>query len=305
MTVTDYLLHLFYRIDTELQALHLPPLRQRGPRPVLSDAEVITIELAGEFMSIDTDEGIFAFFRRYHLAEFPALAQINRTTFVRQAANLWRVKQLLHERLLTLLPLRDPVEGQMAWLIDSFPLRICKLARAPRSKLFKGIASYGHDPSTPRDLYYGLRVHLRASDGGFCAAEELTGANTADLLAAPALAPPHDQRWGVSIGDRNYWPKPGQTWRLDDVGMVLLAPFKKKSSDPNPPRSKLLTRIRQIIEPVIGQLAGRFHAERTWARDLWHLCSRLIRKLLSHTAAVLINLQQGNPPLQLDQLLDV
>src|SRR5687768_979392 len=99
MTFDDYLLHLFYLVDTQLEALKLPRLRRRGPGPVLHDSEAITVELAGEFLGIDTDEGIFEHFRRYHRREFPALARVCRTTFARQCANLWRVKQRLHARL--------------------------------------------------------------------------------------------------------------------------------------------------------------------------------------------------------------
>jgi len=305
MTVTDYLLHLFYLIDTQIKALNLPPLRTRGPRPALADSEVITIELAGEFFGIDTDKGIWRFFRRYHQAEFPALARVDRTTFARQAAGLWRVKQLLHGRMLETLPLADPVDGKRWWIIDSFPLRICRLARAPRCKLFRDIARYGHDPTLPgHNQYFGLRVHLRASDRGPVAQAELTGANVPDLDVAVALAPA--DRREPCLGDRNYWcaGNPHRVWQLARAAMVLLAPFKKKSIDPQPRRSPLLTRLRQVVEAVIGQLATRFHAERTWARDLWHLTSRLTRKVLSHTAAVLLNWQAGNPPLQLDQLID-
>lgn len=56
---------------------------------------------------------------------------------------------------------------------------------------------------------------------------------------------------------------------------------------------------------MIGQLATRFHCQRTWARDLWHLTNRLTRKFLSHTTAVLINGRHGNPMLQLDTLITV
>ena len=83
----------------------------------------------------------------------------------------------------------------------------------------------------------------------------------------------------------------------------LLAPFRKESSDPRPLWSAMLSKLRQVIEPTIGQLAQRFHCQRTWVRDLWHLTSRLARKLLSHTAAVLLNWRQGNPPLQLQLLI--
>jgi hypothetical protein len=34
-------------------------IRSRGPAPKLSDAEVLTIEVVGEFLGIDTDKGIY------------------------------------------------------------------------------------------------------------------------------------------------------------------------------------------------------------------------------------------------------
>jgi hypothetical protein len=304
MTVTDYLLHVFYLIDTEIKGMNLAPLRRRGPQPALSDSEVITMELAGEFLGIDTDKGIWRYFRRYHRPEFPALAGVDRSTFARQAASLWRLKQLLHERVLKRLPLADRVDGQRWWIIDSFPVRICRLGRARRCKLFRDIARYGHDPTLPgHNMYFGLRVHLRTSDCGPVAQLELTGANVPDLDVAPALSPQSKQE--PCLGDRNYWHRSAHRfWKLSQAAMVLLAPFKKKSLDPEPRRSAALTRMRQLIETVIGQLATRFHAERTWARDLWHLTSRLTRKVLSHTMAVLLNWREGNPPLKLDLLID-
>jgi hypothetical protein len=34
-------------------------LRQRGPQPMIHDIEVLTVEIAGEFLGIDTDTGLF------------------------------------------------------------------------------------------------------------------------------------------------------------------------------------------------------------------------------------------------------
>jgi hypothetical protein len=303
MTYEDYLLHLFYLIDSELKALNLPRLRRRGPAPRLHDSEVITMELAGEFLGIDTDKGIWQYFRRHHGREFPALLRTERTRFVRHAADLWRVKQLLHERLVTRLPLADPALGDPGapglWLVDSFPLRVCRFKRAPGHKLFRGSgATYGRDPTGER-LFFGFRVHLRCTDRGLCVAVTLAPANVADWPMVFELLPPQP---GLGIGDRNYW-NPRERERLTDKGFELHAPFRKESSDPTPLRSATLSRLRQIIEPVIGQLAIRFHCQRTWARDLWHLCSRLTRKLLGHTCAVLLNARIGNPPLQLELLI--
>jgi hypothetical protein len=314
MTYEDYLLELFYLIDTELEALKLalgvPRLRGRGPEPKLHDSEVITMELAGEFLGLDTDKGIWQYFRRHHPAEFPQLARTGRTAFARQAANLWRVKQLLHERVLGLLPLHepgDPVCRDPLWVIDSFPLRVCRFRRAPGHKLFGGLgAAYGRDPTDGGKLgrFYGFRVHLRCTDRGFCAAAELAPANVWDWAMAEELLPPGGGGGCVArgIGDRNYWNPQGRP-RLLRLGLDLLAPFRKESSDPRPLWSSILSKLRQVIEPTIGQLAQRFHCQRTWARDMWHLTSRLARKLLSHTAAALLNWRQGNPPLQLELLI--
>jgi hypothetical protein len=57
------------------------------------------------------------------------------------------------------------------------------------------------------------------------------------------------------------------------------------------------------VETVNSQLAGRYSAKRIWARDRWHLCHRLIRKILSHAVAMWVNVKAGLPPLQLASLM--
>jgi hypothetical protein len=64
----------------------------------------------------------------------------------------------------------------------------------------------------------------------------------------------------------------------------------------------LLSRFRRLIETVIGQLCERFNLETVWARDLWHLTSRLNRKLLAHTVCFWLN-RHSYDPLQFDQLI--
>lgn len=64
----------------------------------------------------------------------------------------------------------------------------------------------------------------------------------------------------------------------------------------------LLQRVRRLIETVIRQLVGRFHIEKIWARDLWHLTSRLNRKLLAHTVCFWLN-RSSPSPLQFEGLV--
>ncbi|MDB6125843.1 MAG: family transposase [Pedosphaera sp.] len=86
MCIDDFLLRTYCWVDDEIKGLKL---RARGPDPTLRDSEVIAMELVGEWLGLDQDSQIFEFFRRYHLPEFPRLGEIHRTTFIRQAANLW------------------------------------------------------------------------------------------------------------------------------------------------------------------------------------------------------------------------
>jgi hypothetical protein len=106
-------------------------LRQRDPAPKLSDSEVLTMEIVGEYLSIDTDKGLYAYFRNHYAEWFPALREIHRTTFSRQMANLWVAK----ERLWRYLLLRISFDLQIS-LVDSFPVPTCRFARAYRCRLF-------------------------------------------------------------------------------------------------------------------------------------------------------------------------
>src|SRR5262245_21414475 len=135
MTPQELLLEVFCLVDDQLQALNLGRLRQRGPQPKLADSEVIPIELVGACWKLDADQDLFRHFRQYYAREFPALARLDRTTFTRQAANLWRVKQLIQERLARRLLGDDPL-----WLVDSLPIDACQFARATFCRRFAGQA---------------------------------------------------------------------------------------------------------------------------------------------------------------------
>src|SRR5215471_3574741 len=99
MSLQDLLLVVFCLVDDHLKALGPGSPRQRGPDPELADSEVVTIELVGEYLGLDRGARLFWHFRQHHAADFAALRHVHRTTFVRQAANLWRAKQLLQRRL--------------------------------------------------------------------------------------------------------------------------------------------------------------------------------------------------------------
>jgi hypothetical protein len=62
---------------------------------------------------------------------------------------------------------------------------------------------------------------------------------------------------------------------------------------------------RRLIEPSLVNLIERFHIETTHARDVWHLVSRIARKIASHTLCVLMNRVINGRDLDIDNLVAV
>lgn len=289
MDITTFLISVFCLVDDFLKGKRL---RQRGPQPTLSDSEVMTMEIVGEFLGIDTDSGIYRYFRRHYSDWFPALDQIHRTTFMRQAANLWAVKQQLWSTLIGQID-HDPLIS----ITDSLPIPVCRFARAYRCRILAGATAFGRD-EVARQTFMGLRVHVRINLPGLITDFRLAPANVHDLQVAEEL---FEGVQGWVLGDRNYWSPPLQEKGLGQ-GLTWLTPFKSAKREKKPwPR--WLSHKRYLIDTVFSQLTERFHAKRVWARDAWHFFSRWLRKILSHTVAILFCQQLDLPPLHFAELL--
>jgi hypothetical protein len=291
MDLTTLLVTVFCLVDDWL-AGQGQRLRRRGPQPTLADSEVLTIECVGEFLGIDTDTGLYEHFRRHYRDWFPALGRVHRTTFVRQAANLWAVKQRLYQHLLGQVEY-DPAVS----LVDSVAIPICRFARAYRCRRLRELAAWGHD-EVAKQTYLGLRAHLRVCWPGVIVEGRLAPANASDLAVGAELLA---EVAGWVLADRSYG-SPRLAEQVGAQGGSLLAPPRgaRRSRQRPPP---WLVGKRRRIETVIGQLTGRYHLKQVWARDAWHLWSRWLRKLLSHTMTVLLCQRSGLPPLHFAQLI--
>jgi hypothetical protein len=292
MDLSTFIVAVFCLVDDRLE--EWGPLRQRGPAPKLSDSEVLTMEIIGEFLGLDTDKGIYLFFRRHYREWFPALGEVHRTTFTRQAANLWKVKERLWQDLLLLAP-HEPTFA----LVDSMPLPACLFARAYRCRRFRGEAAFGKD-ILHKQTFYGFRVHMRVCWPGLITRISVAPANAHELSVLPELV---ERTRGLAVGDRNYWSPETKKALAAAEDVELLAPYRTKKRDPDPERSAFLSRLRYRIDTVFSQLTERYSIKRVWAKDPWHLAGRLLRKVLSHTIAYLLNHRAGNRPLQLARLL--
>lgn len=291
MNLSTFIVTVFTFID-DWFITQPQPLRQRGPAPVLLDSEVLTMEVVGDFLGLNTDQELFTYFRRHWPHYFPRLGHVHRTTFVRQTANLWAVKRQLWRRLLDDIRY-DPAVS----IIDSLPVPVCRWARAPRCRRLRECSGYGHD-EVAGQLFFGLRAHVRLCWPGVITDFDLAPAAVHELHLAEPL-PADAQGW--TLPDRHYW-SPQLTRRLREHDRHLLAPFRSKKRE-KAPWPLGLKHKRYRIETVFSQLVERFQVKRVWARDRRHFCSRWLRTVLAHTFAVYLCHQNGLSSLRFAQLL--
>lgn len=294
MSLEDFIITVFCLIDDEFKKiLHGHKLRTRGRKPGLIDSEVLTMEIVGEFLGIDSDKGIWSYFKIHWRHFFPDIP--DRTNFVRQAANLHMVKRLLQERFASSLG----AYFDELHIIDGLPMPVCKFARAHFSRVFKGEVAYGYC-ATKQEKYYGFKGHLIISSIGAVTTATFAQANIDERDICPELV---EKLRGLLLGDKGYI-RPNLSELLNNMGIFLQTSLRDNMED-NRPKGflKWLKSTRRLIETVIGQLTERFHIEKIRARDVWHQASRFWRKLLAHTICIKVNIEKGNEPLQFELLI--
>ncbi len=261
------------------------PLRQAGFAPALTNEEVITIEICGEYFKCATDKDIFDYFQANYPDWFPHLN--DRTLFVRQAANLWWIKTAIQRRLTWISgQADDPV-----------------YTRSRRDRCFKPEADYGY--CAAKDLhYYGFKLGLREAHSGLIIAYPLLPARPHDIQFVEDLTTGFAGCVSAAKGFIDAWR---QVVLEERRGVVIVTPRRKGMKKCLHPKTrvKVCMPLRKRVETVGAHLIEQFAIVRIRARDLWHYQHRLIRKVLAHTIGVFLNLKFNRAPFDLDGLLSV
>jgi len=295
MSVEDFIIYVYCCVEDISRTIVSPPLRRRGFMPKLSDAEVITMEIVGEFMGKDQDKSIWRYFRNHWHSWFPNLG--SRANFAKQSANAWVLKKRIQDAIAWQTGAMD----DSIHLVDGFPMPICKYARASGSRCFKGEAGFSYCAAKDEN-YYGFEGHVLVSFEGIICGYALAAANVDERDVLPEMVV---GLHGLLIGDKGYI-RPSLKQELAEQGIDLQTPLRKNMQDLRPKAwvDKLLAR-RRLVETVIGQLTERFHIEKVRARDSWHLANRFIRKLLAHTMGCFLGKLLGKPTLLFEALVEI
>lgn len=273
MNPEDLIIKVYLTIDAAYEAVTQgKSIRRRGRQPGLTDPEALTLEIFGELRGHHDDAAIWRYADAHWREWFPGLGGYK--AYVKQSANLEPIKQLIFAHLF--MP-QDDIH-----ITDGVPMSVCHMARAGRSKLFKGEAAFGFCAAKD-EHYYGFKgpviINLKQQVVGFSLAP-------ANVDERDVLNNMRGLLSGLLIGDKGFISQPLQN-ELASVGIDLQTPLRDNMPDPRPKTAvQRLLKVRRRVETAIGQLVEHFNFAACKARDLWHLTSRLVRKLLAYNLSI-------------------
>jgi hypothetical protein len=296
MPLEDFIINVYLLVDGYFkQAICNRRLRKCGENPKLTDQEVITIEIVGEYLGLGHDKRIWQYFKAHWMPWFPNLGC--RTSFTRQSANLHHIKLRIYELLSA-----EASKDRDLYLFDGFPIPVCHIKRYKRSKnklISEGSVGYC---AAKDEHYFGFKGHIMITMDGVAKSYEIAQANIdeREILKELSRAAPGDViadkgLLGIEFKDE-----------LQKLGSNLHTPLRSNMQETRPEQflSQLMN-IRRKVETVIGQLVDRFNIQSIKAKDLWHLMVKASRKILAHTVCFIINKNITSPdqPLKLDLIL--
>jgi hypothetical protein len=295
MDLETFLTAVYTVVDDLYRERLAATLRCRpGPSPALSDSEVLALAICAEWGPWDSERSFWRFARARLRHLFPRL--IDQSEFNRRRRSLYpalaAIQRAVAERLGAGL--------ERERLLDTKPVVVMVIKRHDdRGLAFDGRAAVGWC-QTKREWYFGFKLVLALTLGGVIVRYDLVPANVDDREAAAEVLEPGRRYWA----DKGFFGEQCQReWAEFDRAAVWAEPPRSTLAAWPRAFAYLAHRVRQLVEVVNAQLQGQFAIERTLAKTLWGLVTRVQAKLTAHTLGVYLNVLAGRPPLALKTLV--
>ncbi|HUP25231.1 MAG TPA: IS982 family transposase [Thermoanaerobaculia bacterium] len=276
----DALLTAVYVLVDDL----LPRGRQgRGRRPRISESELICLAVAQVLLDCPNERRFLRLAKRRLGHLFPYIpGQSGFNTRLRQLA-----PQLLEA--ITLLARLSPSFCDRLRLLDSTPVPCAASRETVRRSALAGHGGYGYCRSHSR-WFWGFRLYLLCTPDGLPVGFELAAANAPERVVAAELLERVLEPGQTVICDKGFAGAEFEQL-VTSLGGTLIRPDRRDE----PPRFGSLGRIRQWIESTFDTLKDQLSLERHGGRTLTGLVSRIARRLLALSAALLHNWLTDNP----------
>jgi hypothetical protein len=275
----DALLTCLYVLVDDL----LPARRRCGRPPRISDSELVCLAVAQVLLDCPSERRFLRLARRRlgHLFPYiPGQSGFNK-----------RLRALAPQLLaaITLLARLSPSFCERLRLLDSTPVPCAASRETVRRSALAGYGGYGYCRSHSR-WFWGFRLYLLCAPDGLPVGFELAAANAPERLVAAELLERVLQPGETVLCDKGFAGREFEQ-HVRTLGGVLIRPDRKDEQ----PRFGSLGRIRQWIESTFDTLKDQLSLERHRGRTLTGLVSRIARRLLALTAAILHNWTHTTP----------
>jgi hypothetical protein len=252
-------------VDTFLPREGASPL---GGRPiVLHSNEVVGLLLFSSMVAPQhTLKGVYTWAQAHYYRRFKLPAY---SSWVRKC----------HQALPDMLVVLDQllVKDTSLRFMDSTMLQVCKLVRADRHKVAKGVADFGKNW---QGWHYGFKLHAACNYKGQLAAVYFTSANESDSQQIPHLV---NSATKVAVGDGGYVASVmrRKMWR-EHQAFILSPPHPSQKKKVIAKWQLTLLHARPKIECVFDHLKQHMHLVSSFPRSVNGYAVHYIRVLLAY-----------------------
>jgi Transposase DDE domain len=251
-------------------ALLNPRWRSHESLKKLSDSEVITITLFQQLRGVESERSFLRDTQRFFVHLFPGVAGMHPSSLHRRVRKLRRFLEPLRRSILPEL-VGDPE----TLVVDSTLLEVLHPRQVSQSAGFEG-ASWVRWGSF---AVYGVKLHLLCATNRVPLSYELTAANVAEIRLVGELLGGARLGQGPArrlLGDLAYRSERlGET--LAGEGVYLVTERSRQHG------------ARQQAEVAFSTLKRAFGIERTLAKTLVGLASRIVAKICAYTYGLYVN----------------
>jgi hypothetical protein len=335
LDLDTFLTTVYCQVDDLYRAQVAPhkPVRP-GRRPVLSDSEVLTLLVVGQWQQDRSERAFLRYARTHWRGYFPHL--LSQSAFNRRARDLAGAALVLGQHLAQVAPAATapPAAYQV---LDGVPVALARVCRGRRHHCFAAEADVGRGGSDGERVF-GVRLLTVVSPAGPITGWVIGPAATGERWLAEALlrwrqdptaaAPtaaelasvlgpshqPGGQRRGPTgplaptqavgppatvpyVADLGF---AGTAWRehwqaANDATVLTKADYRSLPPVARAAWVRWFARLRQPIETVFSWLTERLGLQYPRARTYWGLLTRLAAKIAAFNLAVFLN-HQGHHP---------
>lgn len=214
-----------------------------------NDAEILTVALLSAQYFYGNQHSAGQYMRQHH-----GMAHIDKSTFNR---HLHRLADTLTSILLALGQTLKELNVESRYLIDSFPVAICKNVRIPCSKLLQGEAYRGYNASK-KQYFYGFKVQVVTTEAGIPVDYYITAGSFHDNTALQSM------QLTLPAGSELYADSAYTNYELEDLyeeceHIRLLVERKSNSRRPDSAALSFIKRYyRKRIETSFSEITAHF-----------------------------------------------